>query len=449
MQALIDLRKESGRRLRAFLVGVKREGQSDEQPQSLLAELGELVKNIGFKIAGSEIVFLREPNPHYMVGSGKFEQIRKRARNLNVDCIVIDDTLSPAQQRNWERDSGKCVIDRHEVILEIFASRAQTKEARLQVELARLEYSLPRLRRAWRHLSRQRGGGVKLRGAGESQLESDKRKINERIARLKVELAQIRKNRETGRKRRERSSLPNIAIVGYTNAGKSSLLNRLSKSDILAEDKLFATLDPTTREFELPSGASVLLTDTVGFVRKLPHGLVEAFKSTLEEAVVADMLIMLVDASNPDAMEHIDTAKGVLKELGAADKKLLLLLNKMDLAKDDALLHQLKLAYPDSMEVSVKTGAGLDRLIERLEALCLENSSLLDFILPHGEHSLLGILQSIGAVREKLYIDEGVFVRAYVPKRLEQSIARFGRLLSTSESKKLRNRFNLELVGLC
>lgn len=449
MGALIELKKESRKRLRAFLVGVRREDQSEEQAQSLLAELRELVENIGFKVAGSEIVFLREPNPHYMIGSGKFADIRKKARNLNVDCIVIDDTLSPAQQRNWERDSGKCVIDRQEVILEIFASRARTREATLQVELAKLEYSLPRLRRAWTHLSRQRGGGIKLRGAGESQLESDRRKINERIARLKVELCQIGKNRGTQRKKRERSSLPNIAIVGYTNAGKSSLLNKLSSSEVLAEDKLFATLDPTTREFKLPSGASLLLTDTVGFVRKLPHGLIEAFKSTLEEAVMADMLVMLVDASNPDAMEHIETAKSVLGELGAADKKMLVLLNKIDLAKDDALLHQLKIVYPESIEISVKTGFGLDRLIESLEAFAVEKAKLCDFVLPHSAYSLLNILQSIGAVREKLYMDEGVLVRAYVPQRLEQNIEKIGRLLSSAEVGQLRRRHKLLALESC
>lgn len=449
MGALIELKKESRKRLRAFLVGVRREGQSERQAESLLAELGELVENIGFKVADSEIVFLREPSPHYMIGSGKFAEIRKKARNLNVDCIVIDDTLSPAQQRNWERDSGKCVIDRQEVILEIFASRARTKEATLQVELAKLEYSLPRLRRAWTHLSRQRGGGIKLRGAGESQLESDRRKINERIARLKVELAQIEKNRGTQRKKRERSSLPNIAIVGYTNAGKSSLLNRLSLAEVLAEDKLFATLDPTTREFKLPSGASLLLTDTVGFVRKLPHGLIEAFKSTLEEAVMADMLLMLVDASNPDAMEHIETAKSVLAELGAADKKMLVLLNKIDLAKDDVLLHQLKIAYPDSIEISVKTGFGFDKLIESLEAFAVEKAKLCDFVLPHSAYSFLNVLQSIGAVREKHYIDEGVLVRAYIPRRLEQNIEKIGRLLSSAELGKLRRRQELPALETC
>lgn len=445
MAALIELKKESQKRLRAFLVGVKRDDQTQEQVESLLAELRELVENIGFKVAGSEIVFLREPNPHYLIGSGKFLEIRKKARNINVDCIVIDDAISPAQQRNWERDTEKCVIDRQEVILEIFASRASTKEARLQVELARLEYSLPRLKRAWTHLSRQRGG-VNLRGSGESQLESDKRKINERISRLKVDLAQVSKNRGTQRKKRERSSLPTIAIVGYTNAGKSSLLNKLSQSDILVEDKLFATLDPTTREYTLPSKATILLTDTVGFVRKLPHSFVEAFKSTLEEAVLADMLLMVVDSSNPDALEHIETVKSVLSELGAVDKKMLVLLNKIDLAKDDILLHQLKIAYPDSIEASVKNGVGLDMLVKKFEDFAVENANLYDFLLPHSAYSFLNSLQKIGAVREKFYIDEGIFVRAYVPQRLEQNILKIGKLLNLNESKRLLAKIKLNSV---
>lgn len=433
--SLIELKKESQKRLRAFLVGVKREDQTWEQSESLLAELKELVENIGLKVVGCEIASLRQPNPHYLIGSGKFEQIKKKARNINVDCIVIDEAISPAQQRNWEHDSGKCVIDRQEVILEIFAGRAHTKEAKLQVELAALEYSLPRLKRAWTHLSRQRGG-VNLRGAGESQLESDRRKIGERISRLKDELEIVRKNRLTQRKKRERSSLPTIAIVGYTNAGKSSLLNKLSSAQVTAEDKLFATLDPTTREFRLPSGSSVLLTDTVGFVRKLPHNFVEAFKSTLEEAAVSDMLLMLVDVSNPDAAEHIKTVKSVLSELGAGEKKTLVLLNKIDLAKDDVLIHSLKLEYPDAIEASVKTGLGLEELVRRFEEFAVENASLYNFILPHNAYAFLNILQSIGAVREKLYAPEGVFVRAYVPQRLEQNIAKLGRILDDKEASE-------------
>ncbi|MBO7521258.1 MAG: GTPase HflX, partial [Opitutales bacterium] len=255
---------------RAYLVGLRRDGETEEFAAGLLEELGELAQNIGFDIAGSVCVNLREPNPRYLVGAGKFSEIRREAKKLKADCIIFDDSITPAQQRNWERESRKCVIDRQEVILEIFARRALTKEARLQVELARLVYSLPRLKRAWTHLSRQRGG-VNLRGAGESQLETDRRRVVERISRLKKEIEDVKKVRATQRKRRERNDIPVVAIVGYTNAGKSSLMNCLSGAGVLAQDKLFATLDPTTRELKLPGGATVLLTDTVGFVRRLPH----------------------------------------------------------------------------------------------------------------------------------------------------------------------------------
>ena len=426
MSRLIDLKSEAGRVSKAFLVGLRREDESAEYAAGLLDELCELVENIGFEVAGSELVYLREPNPHYLVGAGKFDEIRRAAKRLKCDYIIFDDAISPAQQRNWERETRKCVIDRQEVILEIFSRRAQTREARLQIELARLEYSLPRLKRAWTHLSRQRGGGVTQRGAGESQLEADRRYVTDRIVRLRREIAEVKRVREVGRRKRQGGDIPTVAIVGYTNAGKSSLMNRLSSAGVLVENKLFATLDPTTRRVELPNGLEVLLTDTVGFVRRLPHGFVEAFKSTLEEAACADILIHLVDASSPDAAEHVKTTREVLKELGAADKPSITVFNKMDRVSEGADFYGLKTLCPDGIEFSVYSGQGLKSLVDRVGALASERAQMMEVLLPHDQYKLLSVLQSMGAIRRQKFEHDGVFVAACVPSRLVSAVASAG-----------------------
>ncbi|MEI6597463.1 MAG: GTPase HflX, partial [bacterium] len=263
---------------RAILVGLQRPEDTAEEAQALLNELHELVSNLGVEIRDSLIAKIREESPRYLLGSGKMEEIAELARSHECGLIIFDDALSPAQQRNWEKDSkGLRAIDRQEIILDIFVSRAKTKEAVLQVELAKLQQQLPRLKRLWSHLDRQRGGGAMQRDAGETQMEMDQRKIRDKIAKVRRDLAAVVAQRATQRKQRHRVPLPTFSIVGYTNAGKSSLLNRLTGASVLAEDKLFATLDPTTRRLKLPSGRAILLTDTVGFVRRLPHQLVEAF----------------------------------------------------------------------------------------------------------------------------------------------------------------------------
>lgn len=438
MADLVELKAENQKVRKALLVGVYFESEQESEAQGLLDELEELVESIGFVVAGRECVRLREVNPHYFVGSGKFEEIKKLAKKLKCDCIVFDDSITPAQQRNWEHDSHKCVIDRQEVILEIFAHRAATKEARLQVELARLKYSLPRLKRAWTHFGRQRGGGVTQRGSGESQLETDRRRVLERLSRLDKELEVVRKNREVGRKRRQKSDVPNVAIVGYTNAGKSSLLNKIANSDVLAEDKLFATLDPTTREIHLPNGAKILATDTVGFVRKLPHNFIEAFKSTLEEAVLADLLIHVVDASSPNALAHIKTTEKVLAELGASEKRSILILNKCDMVDfDNVDFRMLKFEYPDAIEASVLKGQGLDLLLSRLESFAFEGSQVMEFVLPHNAYSLVGTLENLGAVFKKVYCDGGILVSACVPQRYISQIEKVMRKPSQEERKML------------
>ena len=322
---------------RALLVGAYVDPAGRDEAASLLDELAELVTTLGVPIGDRMLVSHREMHPRFLVGSGKAEEISQRAKDQELDLIVFDNELSPSQQRNWEALTEFPVIDRQEVILDIFARRARTREARLQIELARAEYSLPRLTRAWGHLARQ-GGGIGGRGEGESQLEQDKRRLRNQIDRLRRELQQVRAARATQRKDRQRTPVPNAAIVGYTNAGKSSLLRKLTGAEVLIEDKLFATLDTTTRRIDLPNKQPLLLTDTVGFVRRLPHRLVEAFNATLEESVLADFLIHVLDASQPAVLEFYRTTVRVLEELGSHDKQTLIVFNKIDKVEDPAVL---------------------------------------------------------------------------------------------------------------
>src|SRR5580658_1029890 len=289
---------------RAFLIGVQTPEMPEGEGEELLAELTELVENLGLSVVRTVFVKLRAPSPALFLGKGKSEELAALAKEDGAEVIVFDSALSPAQQRNWEELAGMAVIDRQEVILEVFADRAHTREAILQVALARQEYSLPRLKRAWTHLSRQRGGGTGARGQGETQLEEDRRIVRDRIAHLRVQLVEVVRQRGVQRARRLRVPLPTAAIVGYTNAGKSSLLNRLTGASVFVEDKLFATLDPTTRQLQLANNQKLLVTDTVGFIRRLPHGLVEAFKATLEEVLVADFLIHVIDITSPHFEKH-------------------------------------------------------------------------------------------------------------------------------------------------
>lgn len=417
MSELIDLNAEAAEKRRAMLVGIRRPDVSASETEGLLDELAELAKNLEIDVVGREVVLLREPSAHYFVGAGKFSEIVAAARALDADCIIFDDELSPAQQRNWESESGLDIVNRQEVILDIFAARAQTREAVLQVELARLEYSLPRLRKAWSHLDRQRGGGITQRGGGESQLELDRRFIGARIAKLRDELERVRVARGTQRKRRMRVPVPTAAVVGYTNAGKSSLINALAKSSLLAQDKLFATLDPTTRRLVLPDSSELLLTDTVGFVRKLPHRFVEAFKSTLEEAVVSDFLLHVVDSSSPDAAEHIKTTASVLRELGADSKKIIVVMNKIDALSDDVSARALEIEFPDAVWVSAKTGEGLGGLLAKMEDAIAGASKLVKLLVPHSEYRAVAELYASGPVLSRRDTDDGAEISARIPLR--------------------------------
>jgi GTP-binding protein HflX len=429
---VFDVREKPNKVERAFLIGAYFDRREEEDAQALLDELQELVETLGIAIAGKELVFVREANPRYLLGKGKAAELIAQAKELNADCIVIDNELSPAQQRAWEQDSNSCVIDRHEVILDIFNMRARTKEARLQVELARLEYSLPRLTRMWMHLDRQGGGssggssgsGGATRGEGETQLEVDRRLSSKRVDKLKAELEEVKKQRETARKERARVSVPMAAIVGYTNAGKSSLLNRLTNAEVLVEDKLFATLDTTTRRLELPDGQALLVTDTVGFVRNLPHDLVQSFRATLEESVIADFLIQVLDASSKHVMEMYRTTTAVLKELGAGDKKVLVVLNKIDLVEPDRL-RELQREFPDAESISIRTGEGTDALMHRLHHMMIDRVVRMDLTIPLHRMDLVALAHQEGKVLSEDY-EQGVgLVQCVVPKRWESKFAPF------------------------
>jgi GTP-binding protein HflX len=409
---------------RAMLIGITLPEQKPELTRSLLDELRELVTTLGIGIRHERLVAVRKAQAKFLVGSGKAEELVAEAQANDCDVIVFDNELTPAQQRNWEKAANDkiLVIDRQEVILDIFGKRAQTKEAVLQVELARLEYNLPRLKSAWTHLSRQRGGGAVQRDAGETQLELDQRMVRTQIARVKKELVGVIQQRETQRKRRMTVPVPTCAIVGYTNAGKSSLLNALTRSAILAEDKLFATLDPTSRRCPLPSGQPLVITDTVGFVRNLPHRLVDAFKATLEEAIVANFLIHVLDVTSPEVEAHAATTLGVLKELGAEDKTIITVFNKVDALWDEATREALALQYPEALFISAHSEVGLDALRDRMEAIIEADFEQLKLLIPHERYDLVARLHREGGVRKEEARDEGFYLVGSVPERMKSVV---------------------------
>lgn len=398
---------------RALLVSVHWPPQTPEEARSLLGELAELTGTLGLEIVDRILVRISAPQSGYLIGSGKAQEIVDQMKAQGADVIIFDNELTPGQQRKWEELSGAAVIDREEVILDIFAARARTREARLQVDLARMEYSLPRLARAWGHLSRQQGIGGK--GEGESQLETDRRLVRKRIDRLKAELIEVRSQRATQRKQRERLPVPHAAIVGYTNAGKSSLLKRFTGADVLVEDKLFATLDPTTRRIDLPGGQPLLLTDTVGFVRKLPHRLIEAFKSTLEEAVLSDFLIHLLDVTQPEILTFHRTTMAVLEEIGVRGKPIITVLNKVDLLPDRDALNPLLRHFPDALCLSTVTGEGLEELRYRMEDQLASRNERVELLLPAERGDVLSSLHRLGQVLSTEYVEEGARVTVILP----------------------------------
>lgn len=401
----------------ACVVGVYQDKAEQAHAADLLDELAQLALTLGVEVVERQLIHVREFKAKLLIGTGKAQELKDLVRGRGIDAIIFDNQLSPAQQRNWETFSKCAVLDRQEVIIDIFARRAQTREARLQIELARLQYSLPRLRRAWTHLGKQ-AGGIGSRGEGETQLEMDRRMIREKIARLKSEIRQVRRNRATQRKSRQRVPMPHAAIVGYTNAGKSSLLRRLTGADVLIEDKLFATLDTTTRKLELPNHQTLLVTDTVGFIRRLPHQLVDAFKATLEEAAEADFLIHVLDAGQEELREIHQTTIDVLKELGAGEKETVTLLNKIETVTDLTQRQVLKTEFPDALPISVHTGEGLDDLHFALSDILARKTGAMNLSIPQSRSDLIAQLHREANVLDVDYEGQNALIIAIVPEHV-------------------------------
>lgn len=402
---------------RVLLIGVQT-NQHDDTQQSM-KELQELAETAGAVTVGKIIQNRDTIHPGYYVGQGKLEEIKEMLYTLDATGIICDDELTPVQMSNLEDELQCKVMDRTLVILDIFAKRATTNEGQLQVELAQLKYRSIRLVGLRNSLSRL-GGGIGTRGPGEKKLEMDRRLIRTRIAQLKRELASVKRHRDLIRGQRSKSHNKVAAIVGYTNAGKSTLLNVLTGAEVLEEDKLFATLDPTTRVLELPGKQQILLTDTVGFIRKLPHHLIEAFKSTLEEAKFADLIIHVVDASNPQMDEQMYVVYETLEQLGIKDKKIITLFNKQDQVEEPETLRDFKADYV--IKTSAKMGVGLEELKQTLEKILQENQIYIERVYEYGEASTLQLIREYGQIVDEEYLSDGISVKAYVPVEIYDKV---------------------------
>ncbi len=393
-----------------ILVGVETGGGRMKES---LEELEELVKTAGGLTAAKVIQNLESVNKATYVGKGKMEELKEMAEELGADGIVCDDELSPSQLANLRDGLELKVLDRTLVILDIFAAHAKTNEGKLQVEMAQLKYRSSRLTGLGKNLSRL-GGGIGTRGPGESKLESDRRVIRERIGILRREIERLESSRDTLRKHRIAEAIPVVAVVGYTNAGKSTFLNKVTGADILAENKLFATLDPTTRSLKIPDGEEVLFTDTVGFISKLPHNLIEAFKSTLEEAKYADIILHIADASNPEAEEQIKVVYKTLEELGIVGKPVITLLNKQDILSEERIIKDVKADVV--LKGSAKTGDGIEDLLKKISEILRESKVFVDTLLPYSETSKIAVMRKKGQLLSEEYEEEGIRVKAYLPK---------------------------------
>lgn len=382
--------------------------RADPRPR----ELESLAQTLGMEVVHTVVLARIVPTASYGIGTGKAHEIADIAHDVAADCIIFDWEVDPTKQRNWERLAAIPVLDRSEVIIRIFDQRAQTKEAHLQVELARLQYSLPRLAHMYGDLARQRGGAYGAKGSGETQLELDRRQVEEKIAAIKDELLQVEATRKTQRSERLRSATATCALVGYTNAGKSSLLNALTGANVFVEDKLFATLDPTTRKLPLAAGSSVLLTDTVGFISNLPHALIKAFKSTLEEAALADFLLVVVDASDEECLRQYDQVQKVLGEIGAGGVPSQVVLNKIDLVQDEARLSCLEEAFPGALYASAKTREGFEDVTRALSENLL--GSLRQMRIPLEKASVVELVRKNGTIERERWFETSVELTARV-----------------------------------
>jgi GTP-binding protein HflX len=442
-------------RERAFMVGVELSGKPGLLTiDDSLRELALLADTAGLAVVGQASQRLREPNPKTYIGKGKVSEVRTLAENVVADVILFDDELSPRHQRELEKifdhptrpGEGMRVIDRTALILDIFAQHANTREGSLQVELAQYEYRLPRLTRAWTHLARQAGGGggragkaggVGLRGPGETQLEVDRRDIGRRIAHLRKELEKVRAHRARYRSRRRRAEVPTVALIGYTNAGKSTLLNRLAGSDVLVADQLFATLDPTTRRVTLPSGQPVLFTDTVGFIQKLPTMLVAAFRATLEEISEADLLLHVVDITHPNALQQAEAVHSTLKEIDGTGIPTVTALNKIDLLTDEAEARGIEDEFDHAVSISAAKGTGIADLLAAIEHELYENMAQVHVFLPYSAGALESLIHSHGSVDSSEHRRDGVLIQGRVPKHLAPRFRKYNLSNRASEPPEI------------
>jgi GTP-binding protein HflX len=433
-------------RERVFLVGVEiRSEPAELSLEDSLEELARLAETAGLEVVGVTSQRLEAANPVTYIGSGKVEELFSLVEETLADVVIFDNELNPRHQRELEKRLGLHVrvLDRTALILDIFAQHASTREGILQVELAQNEYRLPRLTRAWTHLERQTGGGggsagsvggVGLRGPGETQLEVDRRLIRKRISILKEELEKVRAHRQRYRQQRKRSRIPLISLVGYTNAGKSTLLNHLTRSEVYVADQLFATLDPTTRRVELPGGYNALVTDTVGFIQKLPTQLVAAFQATLEEIAEADLLIHVVDITHPNAQAQAHSVAETLKEIHADHIPTIIALNKVDGLPDPALAAEIVGEFPNAVAISALTGSGFDDLKEMIESELFENYTHLSVEIPYTEGQLISLFHEQGQVEYIEHTRKGVFLQGLIPGRL---VARYNGFQASAPTEKL------------
>ncbi|MBS0615932.1 MAG: GTPase HflX [Verrucomicrobia bacterium] len=413
---------------RALLVAAYTSKEGQKECLDHLDELSRLCDTYGLETVEKVPCSLRKPDAATYLGKGKVEELLALVQEKAIDVVIFDDEITPNQQRNLEKFFQKAVIDRTELIIELFAQRAQTREARLQIEMAKVKYQMPRLKRMWTHLSRQAGtggAGAYLKGEGEKQIELDRRLLKRRVDQLKEEIEAVHAQRQTQRSQRLRTGIPTFAIVGYTNAGKSTLLRALTKANVLVEDKLFATLDTTTRKFILPNKQEILLVDTVGFIRKIPHMLIAAFKSTLEEAVYTDILLHLVDVSHPDAELQAEATMHVLKELNALGRPVITVLNKVDACTEPGRMYRLRLKYPKTVSISALKEEGFNELLDLMEKEVAALRKVYKLRVPQSHYALVSELMREGRVLFCDYQENDILLQVEVPQRLESKVKEF------------------------